>query len=262
MIQRRAIKRNWITRIVWIAVIAVIWEITARLNIFPNLLFPSLGEVLSSFSRSLLEGLLFIQTGFSLLLIVLGIAASLVLALLFFILSISSARAKDFLLLLQSILHPLPGIALLPLFILWFGTGTAPVFAVILHAVVWPLFTSIMGGYDSIPELWRRVGINYRLGKRSMMFHIYIPGSMPSLVSGLKIGWARSWRALISAEMIFGAIGKTGGIGWFLFQKRVFMDTPGLFAGLLMVAVIGLLVEYSVFRLLEKSTIKKWGMTA
>jgi NitT/TauT family transport system permease protein len=59
--------------------------------------------------------------------------------------------------------------------------------------------------------------------------------------------------------MIFGAVGATGGLGWFLFQKRVFMDTPGLFAGLIMVAVIGLIVEDVVFGFLEKKTLGTWG---
>ena len=252
-------KRRWLRRLLWIFLIAGLWELFSRLDIFPALLFPPLADIFLSLFRSLLGGGLFVQTGFSLLLILLSLAMSCVLTLILFTLSVLSARLKDFFFFLQSFLHPLPGIALLPLFILWFGTGTPPVLIVIIHSVLWPLYTSLMGGYEALPRIWTRIGRNYMLGSGRMIRHIYLPGCMPSLLSGLKIGWARSWRALISAEMIFGAVGATGGLGWFLFQKRVFMDTPGLFAGLIMVAVIGLIVEDAVFGFLVKKTLGTWG---
>ncbi|MFP4564132.1 MAG: ABC transporter permease [Spirochaetia bacterium] len=256
---RGPLKRRRLRRLLWILVIAGLWELISRLDLFPELLFPPLADILISLFRSLLGGGLLVQTGFSLLLILSALALSGVLTLILFTLSVLSRRLKDFFFFLQSFLHPLPGIALLPLFILWFGTGTPPVLIVIIHSVLWPLYTSLMGGYEALPRIWTRIGRNYMLGTGHMIRHIYLPGCMPSLTAGLKIGWARSWRALISAEMIFGAVGATGGLGWFLFQKRVFMDTPGLFAGLIMVAVIGLIVEDAVFGFLERKTFGAWG---
>jgi len=61
--------------------------------------------------------------------------------------------------------------------------------------------------------------------------------------------------------MIFGATGGKGGIGWYIFNKRVFMDTPGLFAGLIVIIIIGILVEDLAFGKLEETTIKKWGIS-
>ena len=75
----------------------------------------------------------------------------------------------------------------------------------------------------------------------------------------MKIGWARAWRALISAEMVFGAVGSKGGIGWYLLNQRTFMDTSGLFAGIILVILIGIFVEDVVFGAIESRTLKKWG---
>ena len=74
-------------------------------------------------------------------------------------------------------------------------------------------------------------------------------------------GWARAWRGLISAEMIFGTTSSGAGIGWFIFMKRTNVDIAGVFAALLVIIVIGIVVEYGVFHTIEKITLKKWGMS-
>ena len=151
--------------------------------------------------------------------------------------------------------HPLPGIALLPLIILWIGTGTGAVFFILIHSILWPLTTNLLMGFDQIPEIYLMVGRNYRLSRRKIFFHIQLPAAAPHLLAGWRIGWARGWRALISAEMIFGAVGRSGGVGWFIFQKRVFMDTPGIFAGLAAVLTVGLVVEGLLFSRLDKGVL-------
>ena len=85
---------------------------------------------------------------------------------------------------------------------------------------------------------------------------------MAYLISGLKIGWARGWRAFISAEMVFGAVGEKGGIGWYILTQRTFMNTAGLFAGIILVIIVGMLVEDVLFGAIEKHTLEKWGMKA
>jgi NitT/TauT family transport system permease protein len=76
----------------------------------------------------------------------------------------------------------------------------------------------------------------------------------------LKIGWAFAWRTLIAAELVFGASSSGGGLGWFIFQNKNLLDIPSVFAGLLMVIIIGLAVDNFVFRALEQRTIRRWGM--
>ncbi|MNV94264.1 putative aliphatic sulfonates transport permease protein SsuC [compost metagenome] len=92
------------------------------------------------------------------------------------------------------------------------------------------------------------------------MLHILVPGALPSIVSGLKIGWAFAWRTLIAAELVFGTTSGQGGLGWYIFQNRNELYTDKVFAGLAAVIVIGLIVENLGFRSLERVTLKRWGM--
>ena len=87
-----------------------------------------------------------------------------------------------------------------------------------------------------------------------------MPAALPSILSGLKIGWAFAWRTLIAAELVFGASSGRGGLGWFIFQNRNELYTDRVFAGLVLVIVIGLLVENVVFSTLERVTVRRWGV--
>ena len=86
-----------------------------------------------------------------------------------------------------------------------------------------------------------------------------MPAALPSIVSGLRIGWAFAWRTLIAAELVFGASSGRGGLGWYIFQSRNELYTDQVFAGLAMVILIGLLVENVVFATLERATVHRWG---
>jgi NitT/TauT family transport system permease protein len=89
---------------------------------------------------------------------------------------------------------------------------------------------------------------------------ILIPAALPSILAGLKIGWAFAWRTLIAAELVFGATSRSGGLGWFIYENRNELETPSVFAGLFVVIIIGLLVESVIFRFIESRTVRRWGM--
>jgi NitT/TauT family transport system permease protein len=161
--------------------------------------------------------------------------------------------------LLSSLAHPLPGMALLPLFILWTGLGNHIIVLIVFHSVLWPLYVNLRSGFNQVSPLWLDLGRNNGFSRTDVFIHILLPGAYPSLLAGLKIGWARSWRAVIAAEMIFGSIGSGGGLGWFIFNKRVFMDTPGMYGGIIILMIIGLVVDDLLFSPLEKRLKVRWA---
>ncbi|RLM52602.1 ABC transporter permease subunit, partial [Halobellus sp. Atlit-31R] len=103
-------------------------------------------------------------------------------------------------------------------------------------------------------------GRNYGLGGLRMVLQILIPAALPSILSGLKIGWAFAWRTLIAAELVFGSTSGQGGLGWYIFQSRNELFTDKVFAGLAAVILIGLAVEHLVVQTLERLTVRRWGM--
>jgi NitT/TauT family transport system permease protein len=89
-----------------------------------------------------------------------------------------------------------------------------------------------------------------------------IPAAFPSILVGMKIGWAFAWRTLIAAELVFGVSSGKGGLGWFIYSAKNTLDIPTVFAGLFTVILIGLFVENVIFHNVENATTNRWGMTA
>jgi NitT/TauT family transport system permease protein len=106
------------------------------------------------------------------------------------------------------------------------------------------------------------VGRNYGLNGIAYIVRILIPGAFPSILTGLKVGWAFAWRTLIAAELVFGVSSGSGGLGWFVFERKNQLLIPDVFAGLLTVIVFGLLVENLLFKTLENRTLRRWGMAS
>jgi len=248
------------TRLFWVIVILVLWEIVAQSGIFPAAIFPSLLVIARALENSIVSGEILLQTAFSLALILQGFLISLLAAILVSSLAAGNKMFNGLVDTLAAIAHPLPGIALLPLIIVWFGTGTTSILVIIVHSVIWPMILNIMTGFKAISPIYKEAGLNFGLNRFQIIKDILIPASLPYVLSGIRIGWARAWRALISAEMIFGAVGLKGGLGWYIFKQRVFMDTPGMFAGIFVIVLIGIIVEDYVFAAFEERTVKKWGM--
>ena len=247
-------------KFLWFLFFLFLWEIVRITGNFSPLIFPPLKDIFLSLISSFRDGEITGQLLFSLLLITVSLAAGTAIAFFLVLGSHVSGILDSFLKSLVSFFHPLPGIAILPAVILWTGTGIKSVLIIVIHSVLWPMVTNLHTGYSSIPENYNLFRKNYRMNHFQMFSEITMPHSLPYLLAGLKISFARSWRALISAEMIFGAAGGKGGIGWYIFSKRVYMDTPGIYAGLIVIIITGLLIEEIVFSYIEKNTVKKWGI--
>jgi len=117
-----------------------------------------------------------------------------------------------------------------------------------------------MDGFSSIPRMYIESGMNIGLRGLKLVTGVYLPAAFSSVLSGMRVGWARAWRGLISVEMIFGTTSSGAGIGWYIMMRRNFMDMSGVFAALIVIIIIGVLVEYGIFRTVENHTVRKWGM--
>lgn len=249
-----------VRRVVYLCVIVLLWQALYMSGRFPEIMFPSAGEILTTLAGEILDGSLIVKTGYSLYLIGVGMLLSLVLAVLLTILAMLVKTVRDVTGMLISILDPLPGIALLPLAILWIGIGEESIIFVMVHSVLWPILLNVIAGFDSVPVIYQEVGRSFGMPRLKLIARVYVPAAFPSILTGIKTGWARAWRALISAEMVFGATGTTGGLGWDIYTKRSYLDMPGMFASLLVIMAIGILVEEMLFKVIERKTLRKWGM--
>jgi sulfonate transport system permease protein len=239
--------------------LAVVWEVYARWLDNP-LLFPTLGATLEALWDGFASGELEARSWVSLSVLLIGYAAGVVLAFMFAVIAITSRLGNDFLETLTAMFNPLPAIALLPLALLWFGLGIGSTVFVLIHSVLWAVALNAHAGFRAVSETTRMVGRNYGLSGLALVWKILLPAAFPSILAGLKIGWAFAWRTLIAAELVFGTTSGSGGLGWYIYQNKNAIEIPNVFAGLLTVILIGLVVENLVFRVVEARTVQRWGM--
>jgi NitT/TauT family transport system permease protein len=239
--------------------LAVVWEVYARWLNNP-LVFPTFSATAFAFWKSVVSGELPGATWYSMKVLFQGYIAGLLLAGLFTAFASATRIGSDLLETLTAMFNPLPSIALLPLAMIWFGLGNAGIIFVLIHAVLWSVALNTHAGFRGVSPTWRMVGQNYGLSKFGYVMRILIPGAFPSILTGLKIGWAFAWRTLIAAELVFGANAGGGGLGWYIFQTKNALEIPSVFAGLLTVIILGVLVENIVFLTLERKTVRRWGM--
>lgn len=240
--------------------IALVWEAYTWIFGVQALLFPRFSVVFLALVDSFTSGELILRIGASLRVLCIGYAIGLVLGLSLSTLAVTSRIGSDFLSTMTSLFNPLPAIALLPLALLWFGLGMGSLVFVLIHSVLWSVALNTHSGFLAVPTTLRMVGRNYGLSGMHYVLRILVPAAFPSILSGLKIGWAFAWRTLIAAELVFGATGSSGGLGWFIYQNRYEMNTDYVFAGLFTVIIIGFIVENLIFRQIELRTVNKWGM--
>ena len=217
-------------------------------------------DTLRAFVQGIWSGELIAKTAISLSVLLRGYLLGVVLAFVLTSLAVSTRFGRDLLSMLTAMFNPLPSIALLPLALLWFGLGTGSLLFVLVHSVLWPLALNTYSGFQSVPETLRMTGRNYGLKGLRHVLLILVPAALPSILAGLRVGWAFAWRTLIAAELVFGASSGNGGLGWYIFQNRNELYTDRVFAGLAAVIVIGLVVEHLVFDTFERLTVRRWGV--
>ena len=255
-----------IVKIVFAAILLIIWEVAAKsefLGARSTLIFPPLEHIAAAFVKNFVLGYaglsLWNYIGNSMMLLLAGLLIGIILAFLFSGLSMMSRTFYHTYNFVVTIFDLLPGVAVLPVVIVIFGVTPGVIVFLVVHAVIWPMSRNLLDGFQAIPGIYIEAGRNLGLKGLSLLFGIYLPASLTYLISGIKVGWARAWRGLISAEMIFG-IASAPGIGLYLNQMRVNMNNAEMYATLIVIILIGLIVQYGIFMPIENRTIKKWGM--
>jgi NitT/TauT family transport system permease protein len=155
-------------------------------------------------------------------------------------------------------LQTMPSIAWFPLSLLVFGlTEKAILFVVVLGAAP-SIANGIISGIDGVPPMFHRLGTNLGAGNVAMYRDFVVPAAMPSVIAGLKQGWAFSWRSLMAGELLV-IIPGVQAIGTRLNFAREFSDAEGLIATMIVILLIGLLVD-AVFGSLERSVLRRRGL--
>jgi NitT/TauT family transport system permease protein len=240
-------------------VVGGLWEIVAHLGVFPARLFPPLETIAAAFVQLTLSGILprhALETVFRLLT---GFAIAASIGVVIGIAMGRSRRAQDIFLPLVSIGAPIPGLAYAPLFLLWFGLGNLAAILLVGFVAMFPVILNTWTGVKAVKEIWVRSAVTLGADNRRLFRRVILPGALPYILTGLRLGLAQAWRILVAVEMLASV---SWGLGWLIFGAREFLNIDVMLAAITVIAIIGLSLEKLVFQRLENFTVVKWGMVA
>lgn len=214
---------------------------------------------MSAFVRLTVNGVLPIQAASTLLRLVVGFLLGAVLGLALGLAMGRSRRAEDVLVPIVSVGNPIPGLAYAPLFVMWFGLGDVPAVLLVGFAAAFPVAVNTWTGVKAVKEIWIRAAQGMGAGERQLFRKVVLPGALPYVLTGLRLGVARAWRVLVAVEMLTSV---SVGLGWLIFGAREFLATDVMLAGIAVIGLVGLGLEKLVFEPIERRTIERWGMVA
>ena len=251
----------WLRRVVLLAAIVGIWQAYVSWSEFGGnpLLFASPADTAQAFWDGWRDGSLARATWETMRLLLIGVGIGAGIAAIFTVFASLSQVGEDILLLLTAILNPLPGVAVLPLALLWFGLSSKAIIFAIANATIWPIAINLTTGFKTVNPTIVATGRNIGLKGVRLVTDVLAPAALPSAISGLKTAWAFGWRTVVAAELVFGVVGGEGGLGTYINNAKLYLFTPQMFAALLTIAVLGVAFEL-VFGVLERRTIVRWGM--
>ena len=255
-----------LVKIIFVALLLIAWELIAKSGIMGKrsaLIFPPLESIGAAFIRNFTVGYanrsMWVYIGNSMRFMLTGLGIGILLAFLFSGLCMISHIVYHIYQLMISVFDLLPGIALLPVVIVIFGVSPGVIIFLVVHAVLWPMSRNVLDGFQAVPLIYVEAGRNMGLSGLGLLFGVYLPAAVSYILSGLKVAWARAWRGLLSAEMIFG-IASSPGLGLYINQMRTSLNTAEMYATLLVIILIGVIVQYGLLEPIEKHTAGKWGM--
>jgi len=216
------------------AVIAAAWELLVAYGGFPPKLVPGLGVIAEAFLRLAGNGILLAAAVATLYRLGIGF-------------------------LIAAFLYPIPGLAYAPLFVLWFGLGDFPTILLVGVASCFTVIINTWKGVKAVKPIWLRAAEVMGARDRDMFRRVVLPGALPYIMIGLRLGLAQAWRILIAVEMLMSV---QRGLGWLIFGAQTFLNTDVMLATIAVIGAIGIVLERQVFTRIERWTVVRWGMVA
>jgi NitT/TauT family transport system permease protein len=236
---------------------AAAYEAIARSGTFPPALLPTLPAVARTLLATLLDGTMLAHAAYTLYRVLAGFALAIVVALPLGILMARFRPVENFFLPLASALMPIPSLAWVPVFILWFGLGDIVSILIVFYAATFPMLLNTWSGVRAVNPLWLRAAGAMGADEHALFWKVIIPGAFPFIITGLRQAFLRAWIAVVGAEMLAAS---NWGLGWVIFDAKEFLNADMMLASLAVIGVVGFLFERLLFGSLERATVLRWGM--
>jgi len=240
-------------------VVAGLWQAFALWGPFPPRLFPGVDTIATTFVRLIGNGVMLKHVASTLARLVIGFGLGAAVGV---VVGLAMGRLlwlEALLLPVVSVFNPIPGLAYAPLFVIWFGLGNPPAILLVGFAASFPVMVNAWTGVKAVKEIWIRAAQIMGAREHQLFRRVVLPGALPWILTGLRLGLGRAWRVLVAVEMLTSV---KLGLGWLIFGAREFLATDVMLAGIAVIGLVGLGLEKLVFEPLERFTVVRWGMLA
>lgn len=235
--------------------LVLIWEAVYRLRLWPPYLFPSTTDVVRTLIWGFQDRTFLIGMVVSVQRIIIGYSIS-------FVLGVGLGLAVGrFKLLDETIgslmvgLQVLPSICWLPLAILWFGLNEQAIQFVVIMGAFLSIAIATDSGIRNINPIYVRAAKTMGIRGIALYRRVILPAALPSIATGMKLGWSFAWRSLMAGELLFVSVG----LGHLLQVGRELNDIPQVMAVMVLIMVIGLAFDQLIFARMERKLRERWG---
>jgi NitT/TauT family transport system permease protein len=251
--RRRTILRGTLA----VALVLVCYEAAARSGYYPPALMPTLPKVWDTLVTMVADGRMLQNAAWTVYRMAAGFGLAIAVGIPLGILMGRFRPVEQFFMPLASALMPIPSLALVPLFILWFGLGNTVAILIVFYAALFPMMLNTWSGVRAVNQLWLRAAGAMGADENALFWKVILPGAAPFIITGLRLAFLRAWIAVVGAEMLASS---DWGLGWVIYDAKEFLYTDVMLASVAVIGLIGFMTERLVFGSLERATVLRWGM--
>jgi NitT/TauT family transport system permease protein len=249
---------RWLVALLFFSALAVAWHLLVAAKIWSPLLLPSPLSVLDYLRSAIEDGTLFEAMLVTVRRLLIGYGLGILVGLPLGLLTASSKWSQDTIGVLALGLQTLPSVCWVPLALLWFGQTEAAMLFVVVMGTLWSLIIATDTGVRTIPPIYTRAARSMGSSGFHTWTHVVLPAALPFLLSGMKQGWAFAWRSLMAAE-IYVTILTGFGLGHLLHYGRELNAMDQIIGVMLIIVLIGLAVDKTLFAPIEQFLHRRWG---
>jgi ABC-type nitrate/sulfonate/bicarbonate transport system permease component len=224
-----------VTRSFTIVLLLVVWEMIARSGTVTRFMLPPLGPVFERMVEDVSSGAFFLKTSQTMFRALTGFAIAAIAGILLGMVMVRSAIARWFFEPVISVGFPMPKIAFLPIFMLWFGVYNVSKIGMIVFDAIFPVITATIVGLQAVGREFIWSARNMGAGPQRVLWEIALPAALPQIMTGLQVALPIALIVAIATEMLMGGTG----LGGAMLEDSRMADSPGVFAGLIEMTAVG-----------------------
>lgn len=224
-----------VLRLGLVCFLIALWQAVGSLGWSDTTIIPSPGQVLRAIAEMTYNGQMIVDATASLRRVSVGFLLAVIAGCIVGGLLAWFGHHADWLDAPLELLRPIPPIAWIPLAILWFGIGETPAYFIVFLGAFFPIFANVFAGVRTTEKLHINAARCLGASNRLLLTDIILPSALPSILTGLRVGFGVGWICVITAELV----GAQSGLGYMIQLNRLLLRTDRVIAGMVVIGCLG-----------------------